>query len=177
MRLPSVCLGWASLLLVACSGIGLGTDVGSSGGTGSSSPSAGSSTPSTSTSSTSGVLCSTDPQTGVSLCEQVTACPGVDVDQGAFPGCGFRLHGPSKLDLECLCNGESLCPIGVPTSCADAAQLLTQQGSALVVCQQADNGGCLAVGAEAGAGGSSSCDRACESQCQSDPGCVSLCGC
>ena len=173
------CAGWALSALTACSDVGLGTDVGSSGS------SAGGTTPATTATSTSpaaapvtGVSCGTDPQTGVTLCEGVTACPGVDVDPGAFPSCGFRPRGTAQLDLECLCNGESLCPIGVPTTCADATQLLEQAGSALTVCQQVDQSSCITVGGTgAGAAAASTCDRACESECQSDPGCVSLCGC
>jgi hypothetical protein len=111
----------------------------------------------------------------VTLCEGVTACPGVYVTQGAFPNCGFRLHGASALDLECLCNGEYLCPMGAPTSCAAAQQVLYQQVSSLIVCEAVDEGSCPDIIVDASS--SSSCDRACESQCQSDPGCVSLCGC
>jgi hypothetical protein len=166
--------------LLACSGISVGTDVG--GGSGGTAGSSATSTTSSSTSSSGsassgGVSCSTDPQTGVTLCEQVNACPGLVVDQGAFPGCGFRLGGASKLDLECLCNGDTLCPIGVPTTCTQASQLLNQGQTELLVCQAVDTGGCIQlVGADAGSS-SNGCDRACESQCQSDPGCVSLCGC
>jgi hypothetical protein len=169
----------ACLALASCGDLGLGTETGSSGGGTSSGTTAASSSSGTTTSastSTTGVSCNTDSQSGITLCEEVTACPGVDVDQGAFAGCGFRLHGPAKLDLECLCNGESLCPIGVPATCADAQQLLNQQGGALSVCQQVDQGSCLDV-VDAGSSAPSSCDKACESQCQSDPGCISLCGC
>lgn len=170
-RLTLVASLFASLVVGCSSGIGLGTDTSSSGGGGST----GTTSTGTSTSTTGGVSCTTDPQSGVILCEGLASCPGVDVDQGAFPNCGFRLHGPSTLDLECLCNGEYLCPMGVPTSCAAAQQLLDQQASALIVCQAVNQGSCLDVVVDAGS--SSACDRACESQCQSDPGCISLCGC
>jgi hypothetical protein len=168
----------SALVLAACGDMGLGTGTGSSSrGGGSTGTTSTGTTPTTSGASGGGSACATDPQTGVTLCEQLNACPGVAVDQGTFPDCGFRLRGAGPIDLECLCNGTALCPLGAPTSCATAAQLLAQQGSALTVCQQLDQGGCLALGgADAGAP-SSLCDRACESQCQSDPGCVSLCGC
>jgi hypothetical protein len=175
MRLTSFA---CALFLVACSDLGLSTGTGSSGGGGSTgAASTGTSTTSGASAGGGGVACATDPQTGITLCEGLNACAGLQVDQGAFPNCGFRLHGAGPIDLECLCNGSTLCPIGAPTTCSDAAQLLGQQGSALTVCQQIDQGGCLDLGADGGAASSGSCDRACESQCQSDPGCISLCGC
>jgi hypothetical protein len=167
----------SALVLLACSDAQLGTDTGSSGGGGTSTGSTSSGAAGTTSSGGGGgAACATDMQTGVTLCEELNGCPGVDVDQGSFPGCGFRLHGAGPIDLECLCNGTILCPIGAPSSCSAAAQLLAQQGSSLTVCQQVDQGGCLDLGADAGTA-PSSCDRACESQCQSDPGCISLCGC
>ncbi len=174
-------LSLASLaFLGACGDIGLGTGLGSSGANGGGgTPPAGSATSGSDT-STGGVSCATDSQTGVTLCEGVSFCPGVAVDPSVFPGCGFRLRSSAELDLECLCNGVSLCPIGVPTTCAEALQLLdasSRAGGLLAVCQAVDQGGCLDVGVDAGPSPSSACDPACESQCQSDPGCVSLCGC
>ena len=38
-----------------------------------------------------------------------------------FPQCGFRIHGDA-IDPECLCDNQYLCPIGHPTTCAEAAQ-------------------------------------------------------
>lgn len=127
---------------------------------------------------TSGTGCVTDPQSGITLCELISNCPGVDVDPGAFPGCGFRLYGTSLYDLECGC-GDSLCPIGVPTSCTTAQQLLDQEGSSLIVCEQVSNGTCLPLAGDAGPSSttSSSCDTACQSECAGDPDCSQLCGC
>jgi hypothetical protein len=127
---------------------------------------------------TSGTGCVTDPQSGITLCEQISNCPGVDVDPGAFPGCGFRMNAASLYDLECGC-GDSLCPIGVPSSCATALQLLDQQESSLVVCQEVDQGTCLPLAVDAGtaATGSSSCDKQCASECAGEPSCLQLCGC
>jgi hypothetical protein len=87
-------------------------------------------------------------------------------------------EGTSLYDLECGC-GDSLCPIGVPTSCTTAQQLLDQEGSALIVCEQVSNGTCLPLAGDAGASSttSSSCDKACQSECAGDPDCSQLCGC
>jgi len=114
---------------------------------------------------------------GIILCEQIAACPGVDVDPGALPDCGFRLEGAASIDLECECSG-LLCPIGVPESCENAAQLLQGQSS-LVVCEQASVGLCLGTGASDGgnAGAASGCDTECESECAGAPGCILACGC
>jgi hypothetical protein len=117
-------------------------------------------------------------QSGITLCEEIANCPGLDVDQGAFPNCGFRMSVASTYDLECWC-GSELCPVGVPINCATAAQLLDQQQSSIVVCQQAGQGSCLTPGADAGSGSgsSSTCDKSCESQCAGEPSCIQLCGC
>ena len=169
----------AALPLTGCLQLstGDGTDAGSTAATTSSSGAA-STASSSSATATSGTGCVTDTQSGITLCEQISNCPGVDVDPGAFPGCGFRLHGTSLYDLECGC-GDSLCPVGVPSSCATAQQLLDQEGSSLVVCEQVDNGTCLPLAGDAGASSatSSSCDKECESACAGDPDCFQLCGC
>jgi len=89
----------------------------------------------------SGKNCVQDSQGQLVLCEQIDTCPGVTVDQGAFPNCGFRLHASSALDLECVCDAV-LCPIGVPTNCSAAQGLLDQQSS-VTVCEQQDEGRCL----------------------------------
>ena len=155
---------------------GSGTDTGSSSG--SSSGGITSSSSSGGGGATSGTNCTTDPQSGITLCEQIANCPGVDVDPGAFPGCGFRLKASSTYDLECGC-GDSLCPIGVPTSCATALSLLNQATSSLTVCEQVDNGTCTPLQGDGGASSSSSssCDKSCEAQCGGDPNCIPLCGC
>jgi hypothetical protein len=142
-----------------------------------------------------GTGCGTDPATGLMLCLGTNACPGLSVDQGSFPGCGFRQGGTSELDLECACAGGQLCPIGVPTSCDAAAQLLMQQQSSLQVCQQASTGGCLSfqdaggsssgsttgssTGSSSSSGGptlSAAC-QACVSSCGGTPACFQSCGC
>jgi hypothetical protein len=155
---------------------GSGTDTGSSSSSG-----GGSITNSSSSGgggATKGTNCTTDPQSGITLCEQIANCPGVDVDPGAFPSCGFRLKGSSIYDLECGC-GDSLCPIGAPTSCATAQQLLDQNASSLNVCEQVSGGTCVPIDGDGGAGSTSnsSCNTSCESQCAGDPNCIQLCGC
>lgn len=131
-----------------------------------------------------GTGCGTDPSTGITLCTGINACPGLTVDQGAYGGCGFRQGGASPYDLECLCAGGELCPIGAPTSCEIAQQLLQQEQSALVVCQQASMGGCLSPAASSSGGGSGSSSgglsaacQTCVDNCGGTPACYMSCGC
>lgn len=162
------------LALVACvdmttgTGNGTGTGAGADDGGPAPAPSSG----------PNGAGCFTDSSSQVMLCERIDTCPGVDVDQGAYPGCGFRMGAGSTLDLECICS-DALCPVGVATSCPQAEQLLAQQ-SALLVCQQASEGRCVPLAApDAGGagGGSGSCDQACAAECAGAPSCLQLCGC
>jgi hypothetical protein len=162
------------LALVACVDMTTGTDTGSGGGAGAADGGAAAAADS----GPSGTGCTTDPTSQVTLCERIDTCPGIDVDQGAYPGCGFRMGTGSTLDLECACS-DALCPIGVATSCSQAAQLLAQQ-SALLVCQQASEGRCVPLAApDAGGGGSGggSCDQQCAAECGGAPSCLALCGC
>jgi hypothetical protein len=123
-----------------------------------------------------GTGCGTDPQTGITLCAGVDTCPGVTIDPAAWPGCGFRVHAGTALDLECLCPG-ALCPIGVATTCAQASQLLSAQNE-LSVCQQVSENRCLMVIGPPDAGGvPSSCDRNCQIGCGTAPDCLQVCGC
>jgi hypothetical protein len=135
-------------------------------------------------SSTGGTGCGADPTTGVTLCLGTNACPNLTVDTSAFPSCGFRPGAGSAFDLECLCNGTELCPIGAPSSCDSATQLLAQQQSALQVCQQVSTGTCLSLevdaGSGSGGGGTSSLSSACQAcvaTCGSTPACFQSCGC
>jgi hypothetical protein len=131
-----------------------------------------------------GTGCGTDPTTGITLCTGLNACPGLTVDQGAYGGCGFRQGGASPYDLECLCSGGQLCPIGAATSCQTAQQLLAQGQSALVVCQQVSTGGCLSPAGSSSGGGSGSSSgglseecQTCVSGCGGTPACYQSCGC
>jgi hypothetical protein len=173
MPLSTACL--TACLQLSTGGTDAGTSVAYSSSSGAASTASSSGAGGT---ATSGTGCVTDPQSGITLCELISNCPGVDVDQGAFPGCGFRLRGPSLYDLECGC-GDSLCPIGTPTSCATAQQLLSQEGSSLGVCEQVSDGTCLPLAVDGGASSTTSttCDTGCESECGGDPDCMQLCGC
>jgi hypothetical protein len=157
-----VCAGCLSLSTGADAGTGSGT--GSVAATGTSASSA----------MATGTNCGTDPTGQALLCEQIDLCPGVEVDPGVFPNCGFRLDGASPLDIECVC-GDSLCPVGAPQTCAEVTQLLGGQ-SGLVVCEQVAEGRCVALG-PVDAGTQSSCTPACQTECAGEPGCLSLCGC
>jgi hypothetical protein len=167
----------APVVCLACVQVGTGTDTGTGttadGGTASSSDG-----------STMGLTgCGPDPATGVVLCLGTGACPNMTIDTTAFPSCGFHQGGASEFDLECICNGAELCPIGEPTTCAEVSQLLTQQQSALQVCQQVSTGGCLSLqdaGSGSGSGGTTGLSSACQtcvSSCGSTPACYQSCGC
>jgi hypothetical protein len=171
MRWHLAALAAASLPLVSgCLQIGTGT--------GSQSGDAGSRSGST-TSAEAGPMgagCVEDPEAQVTLCAAIDTCPNVVVDPDVYPDCGFRLHDGTTLDLECLCSG-ALCPIGIPTTCDDAARLLDAQSS-LLVCQQVAEGRCVAIaGAGADAGSSNSPCSACAAQCGGSPSCFQACGC
>ena len=166
-RLPA----FAVLSLAGCLQVSTGTGTGPGAGTNGTAATSGGGD-----AATGGVNCQQDPQSGVILCEGIDACPGLSVDPGVFPGCGFELHAGGVIDLECSCAG-ALCPIGVPQTCAQAAQLLGSQ-TVLLVCQQASEGRCLELGApDAGATTASDCLRQCRSDCAGVPSCMQLCGC
>lgn len=187
-RASSSVLGFlAALPLVACLQLPTTSDAGTSGsGSGSGSSSGATSDAGAVEGGTLGE-CGTDPATGVVLCLQTSACPNMTLDTSAFPECGFHQGGASAFDLECLCNGDALCPIGVPTSCDSAAQLLMQQGSALQVCQQVSTGGCVSLTVDAGSSSSSGSSsgsgepttacQTCVAGCGGTPACYQSCGC
>jgi hypothetical protein len=130
-----------------------------------------------------GTGCASDPLTSTVLCSGVTGCPGLTIDPSAWPSCGFRETGGTTLDLECLC-GDSLCPIGVATSCAQANELLSQQNQ-LMVCQQVPEQRCVKVtiptvtgsGQDGGRGVPSTCNQQCVVGCGTAPDCLQVCGC
>jgi hypothetical protein len=112
------------------------------------------------------------------LCAAIDTCPGVAVDRGAYPDCGFRMGAAGVLDLECFCS-DQLCPVGVASSCQQAAALLDGQ-SELTVCQQVSEERCVPLGGGAdagGTGGGGTCDPTCRDGCGGDPSCLQLCGC
>jgi hypothetical protein len=171
-------IAFALALLGGCLQTGLGTGTGT-GGAGQSDASADSATDARKAPGSpeqTGSGCLQDPQTGIVLCEQINLCPGVVVDPGLYPSCGFRPNPGSILDLECLCVA-SLCPIGVAATCAAAEQLLEAQSS-LVVCLQENEGRCVSLpgGSGSGSGAASPC-QACAEQCGGTPACFQACGC
>ena len=167
---PPFAPAWLAAAAGGCLQVSTGTGTGP--GAGGSGPAAAE----TGDSGNGGTNCDQEPRSGAILCEQIDACPGVVVDPGLFPGCGFTLHGGGTLDLECVC-GDALCPIGVPQTCAQATQLLTSQ-SVLLVCEQASEGRCIPLaGTDAGAGSSSDCLAQCRSDCAGVASCMQLCGC
>ena len=125
-----------------------------------------------------GVGCTADATTGVALCSGTTACPGVLVDTQQFPDCGFRTFQPS-FDLECVCYGNYLCPVGTASSCQQVSPLFTNKTIA-DICNEVSLGYCTQpTGTQAnGTGGASStCDQACYSSCVGAPACIVACGC
>ena len=127
-----------------------------------------------------GVSCAADPTSGVTLCVGTNRCPGVSMDPNALPNCGFKTVVPSY-DLECVCNGTELCPIGVASSCAEITTLLSNR-TAADVCNQAGTGVCkdLTSGTTTGAAGSTSstCDTGCRAECAGSAACIAqVCGC
>jgi hypothetical protein len=156
--------------------------------TGTGDPSSGSTTPTGSTTAAgddsggggTGTSCGTDPQTGTVLCLGVSGCPNLTIDPSAWPSCGFRNTGSTTMDLECLC-GDSLCPIGVATSCEQATQLLSAQNQ-LMVCEQIAEQRCVAVtpvptATEDAGGVPSTCNQTCLVGCGTAADCLAVCGC
>lgn len=126
----------------------------------------------------SGVHCGADPVSGVTLCSGTTLCPGAVLDANELPGCGYRTLVPS-FDLECVCNGTDLCPIGVAATCADVSTLLTKR-TLVDICNQVGAGTCKDVSRGSGTGtggGSSTCDRGCAADCAGSAVCLQGCGC
>ena len=117
-----------------------------------------------------GSYCFLDPSSGLAFCGQTSQCPGLTVDPDLFPNCGFRMA-QELLDLECVCS-TAICPVGIASTCAQAAQLLKQQ-SELTVCAQEAEGRCVSIGKRE----ASTCDRNCAAGCWGDTSCRAACGC
>jgi hypothetical protein len=114
----------------------------------------------------------------ISLCEFISACPTLSLSPQVFPQCGFRIHG-SAIDPECLCQNQYLCPIGAPTTCAEAAQAAGGDTTYDSVCSQALTGHCqdLTVGTGSSGGGTSAACKACIANCDNVPSCIDACAC
>jgi hypothetical protein len=127
-----------------------------------------------------GAGCGVESGSGQQLCIATSLCPTVAVDTQSLPHCGFRIKGGSS-ELVCAC-GDSLCSMGVFTTCAQAAALLTSQ-TEQQVCTQLAEGRCSAgvplpgSSSASGSGGNPSCDKQCLSECGGGGGCASICGC
>jgi hypothetical protein len=103
-----------------------------------------------------------------------------------YPECGYFFNG-GLVYLACLCGSVSLCPIGQPTTCAQAAALL-QSNNEGTACAEANNNRCTGltsgmattdattIGTTASDAGSG-CDETCYSSCAGEPDCIQLCGC
>lgn len=137
-----------------------------------------------------GAGCGVEGESGAQLCRATALCPNVVVDGETLPHCGFRIRG-AIVDLVCAC-GQALCSMGVYTTCAQAARLLTTQ-TEQQVCIQVNENRCTPVptsassgsggGSSGGGGGSGSgnnkpgCDKACVAECGGGSACASVCGC
>jgi hypothetical protein len=120
----------------------------------------------------------------ISLCASISSCPGLALNAQVFPQCGFRIHG-TAIDPECVC-GTALCPIGVPTTCAEAAAEASGDTTYDSVCEQSVEGSCLPLnagssgsggsGASSGSGTSTACQQ-CIQNCDNVPSCIDACNC
>ena len=164
--------GLASMLLSGCMGMNIGTgsnaDAGAATGTASD---AGGPT---------GVDCVTESTTGATICTGNSSCPDVKVDHDVYPDCGFRVVGQNAtLDIECACQDGMLCPVGIASSCSEAAQMLQNQTES-TVCEQVSEGRCSqgsGTGSTGSSGSQSTCNADCEAKCAGAPACISACGC
>jgi hypothetical protein len=134
-----------------------------------------------------GAGCGTERQTGITLCTATTKCPNVVVDVQQFPSCGFRIRG-ATVDLVCGCT-DSVCPMGIFTTCEQAQKLLASQSEG-TVCSQVSEDRCEAkpsssssssTSSTTSSGGSSNggigCDKQCLTDCGGGSACASLCNC
>jgi hypothetical protein len=182
LALPLLVMAVSPLACLQQISTGTGTTDSSGGGTGTAPASTG-----TGAATPTGGLCGTDPQTGVTLCSQISLCPSITVDQNTLSGCGFKIHPGPVIDLECLCNQEALCPIGVADTCDQASALLAS-ADLFSICEQTAQSRCAAVGTDASVPAFNStqnnpmqnpgtCDKTCEAECAGEPDCLQLCGC
>ena len=110
------------------------------------------------------------------MCRATSYCPTIVMDDAKFPNCAFRIRG-NVVDIQCVCGGEMLCPMGTPTTCAETTSMLAQQTEAQV-CVQISEGRCTPIAGDGGVRtGPSDCDRVCAETCGSDPYCRRTCGC
>ena len=126
-----------------------------------------------------GVACVTDPATQITLCNATSLCPTVSVNTQQFPNCGFRTLQPS-FDLECICFGNYLCPVGSPVSSCQEVSALFASKTLNDICNQVSLGYCAqntGIPNNGTGGAASSCDQTCYSGCVGAPACIVACGC
>ena len=130
------------LIVAGCTGVNFGDK--SQSGAAASSATADDGGADSSAKTSNGIDCIVESTTGATLCTAVSTCPSVAVDHDVYPDCGFRMKPgtttTTTMILECVCNG-MLCPVGVPSTCAQASKLLSEQTEALV-CNQVAEGRC-----------------------------------
>jgi hypothetical protein len=94
-----------------------------------------------------------------------------------FPNCGFRTLAPN-FDLECICFGNYLCPVGKPVATCQAVTKLFSTTTLTEVCNDVSLGYCQQgkPSAVQGTGGATStCRQACYSTCVGAPACIEAC--
>jgi hypothetical protein len=130
-----------------------------------------------------GAYCGAERQTGIQLCAATSMCPELVVDTRAMPSCGFRIRG-SAVDLVCGC-GDQVCPMGIFSNCAQAAQLLANQSEGQV-CAQIGEGRCTSAttsgsststSSSSSSGSNGACDKQCYADCGGGAACASVCNC
>jgi hypothetical protein len=86
-----------------------------------------------------GMECDVTTTAGPMLCQEVSACPMLSVNQNYWAGCGFAVAGKGY-QLACECMGY-IC-LAPPTPTCAAASLVLEQMTASQVCDALDDGGC-----------------------------------
>ena len=121
--------------------------------------------------------CFTDPTFGVTLCSGSLLCPGVFVASARndLAGCGFLDLKNGVADVECLCNGEFLCPITNAANCGTLPGLLSQK-SGQEICNQLATNGCFDLLTKP-KGDAGACLQDCRQRCAGSPVCLSFCNC
>lgn len=132
-----------------------------------------------------GAGCGAERQTGIQLCAATSMCPELVVDTQSMPSCGFRIRG-TAVDLVCGC-GDQVCPMGIFSNCAQAAQLLANQSEGQV-CAQIGEGRCTAAtnattsstsstsSSSSSSSGNAGCKQ-CLAECGGGAACASVCNC
>ena len=116
--------------------------------------------------------CTSDPTTGVTLCATSPTCPAVAIDPVTFLNCGY-VPGP-VLDVECVCNGTQLCPVGAVSTCSGLATYLSQNTwAAVCLAATSSSGACRDLPLTSGKGkDAGTCDPLCKAQCAGIPNCI-----